>query len=105
MLQIARYRAGRGRRGRGGRRPAVEPDRGFPAPTPFARAFAAGIGAALCQAVNLVAAKQAMLLGDLSPLSATLVRTTVAVGLLWGLVAGRGGLPQTVSRVGATGRC
>jgi len=70
---------------------------GIPGAHAFRTGIAAGIGAALCQAVNLVAAKQAMLLGDLSPLSATLVRTTVAVGLLWGLVAVRGGLPQTVA--------
>jgi drug/metabolite transporter (DMT)-like permease len=62
----------------------------------FRLGLAAGVGAAFCQAVNLVAAKQAMLLGDLSPLSATVIRTAIAGAVLWAVVALRGGAVETV---------
>ena len=62
-----------------------------------------GLGAALCQAANLVTAKQG-LAGGFSALSGTMIRMTFAATVMWGWAAVIGQFGRTIRRVRADGQ-
>jgi len=69
----------------------------------YARGIAFGLGAALCQAANLVIAKPG-LAGGFAALSGTMIRMSVAALMLWGWAAAVGEMGRTIRRVRADGR-
>ena len=62
-----------------------------------------GLGAALCQATNLVMAKQG-LAGGYSALSGTMIRMTFAAAVMWAWAAVIGEAGRTIRRVRADGQ-
>jgi drug/metabolite transporter (DMT)-like permease len=62
-----------------------------------------GLGAALCQAANLVTAKQG-LAGDFSALSGTMIRMTFAAIVMWTWAAVIGEFGRTIRKVRADGQ-
>lgn len=66
----------------------------------YAIGIAFGVGAAFCQSLQLVLAKRGMA-GDLSALSAVVIRMSVAAAVIWVLAAVRGEAAYTIRRVRA----
>lgn len=62
-----------------------------------------GVASNLCQALNLVLAKQG-LVGGFSPLSAVMIRMTVALVAIWALAAVQGEFGRTIRKVRADRR-
>jgi len=69
----------------------------------YALGVAFGLGAALCQAANLVIAKQG-LAGGFPALSGTMIRMSVAAAAMWGWAAIVGEAGRTIRKVRADGQ-
>ncbi len=69
----------------------------------YAQGIACGLGAALCQAANLVVAKPG-LAGGFAALSGTMIRMSVAALMMWGWAAWIGEAGRTIRKVRADGQ-